>query len=188
MASKPSKAFDLKHQLELLLVALVHIYPSNIIAGLRFIAAHEGITWLNSFLLCLALAVDGQETAAADCFIKLFEEAKAEPLLEKVANELISFFGGGLNMACTTSHKTSTTVAGPGVCCAALSASGAVPTVGLRLSALNKLGKCIICEIKASTSVKHPGALVFKRGKAQVIGSQVSCPSSSGGCCALVGA
>lgn len=91
-------------------------------------------------------------------------------------------------MACANTHRTSGLVQGAGKCCAALQASGQTPVIGLRLSTTNKLGKCIICEIKASTSPKHPGALVFKRGKAQVPGSPVSCPSSFEGCCALAAA
>ena len=88
-------------------------------------------------------------------------------------------------MACVTTHKTSTTAQGPGVCCAALTASGLTPAVGVRIAATNRLGKCIVCEIKASTSKKSPGTLVFKRGKSHVPGSTVSCPTSQEGCCAL---
>jgi len=91
-------------------------------------------------------------------------------------------------VACVTTHKTTSTVQGPGVCCAALTASGLTPAVGVRVAAVNKLGKCIVCEVKASTSPKHPGTLVFKRGKANVPGSTVSCPSTSEGCCALAAA
>jgi hypothetical protein len=88
-------------------------------------------------------------------------------------------------VACVTTHQTSVRTQGPGVCCAALSASGLTPTVGLRIAAQDKLGHCMVCEVKSSTSRKHPGALVFKRGKSNVPGSAVSCPSSSIGCCAL---
>jgi len=95
--------------------------------------------------------------------------------------------GGGNSVACSTTHKVSTTAQGPGVCCAALTASGQTPVVGLRIAATNKLGKCIVCEVKASTSKKNPGVLVFKRGKAVVPGSPVSCPTSAEGCCALSG-
>ena len=59
-------------------------------------------------------------------------------------------------MACVTTHKVSTTASGPGVCCAALTASGFTPVVGLRIATVNKLNKCIVCEIKASTSKKAP--------------------------------
>lgn len=95
---------------------------------------------------------------------------------------------GGGNVACANTHKTSVTTQGPGVCCAALVASGLTPVVGLRVAAVNKKGKCIVCEVKASTSPKHQGQLVFKRGKAVVPGSNVSCPTSAEGCCALAGA
>lgn len=91
-------------------------------------------------------------------------------------------------MACANTHRTSTLTQGPGVCCQALATSGQTPVVGLRIATTNKLGKCIVCEIKASTSPKHPGAMVFKRGKAHVPGSTVSCPSSFEGCCALAAA
>jgi len=111
------------------------------------------------------------------------------------ASVLVSFFeeflGGGIsNMACATTHKVSTTVQGAGPCCAAYSAAfpaGHIPVVGERVAATNKLGKCIVCEVKASTSRKHPGMLVFKRGLAHVAGSVVSCPSTAEGCCALLG-
>lgn len=95
-------------------------------------------------------------------------------------------FGGG-PVACATTHKVSTVAQGPGVCCAAFSASGLAPVVGARVVATNKNGKCMVCEIKASTSKKNPGMLVFKRGKNQVPGSTVSCPSTSEGCCYLLG-
>jgi hypothetical protein len=42
--------------------------------------------------------------------------------------------------------------------------------------------------VKASTSAKHPGVPVIKRGKAHVAGSPVNCPSTVTGCCALLGA
>lgn len=95
---------------------------------------------------------------------------------------------GGRNMACATTHKTSTVVQGPGPCCAAYAAA-AFPTVqaGQRVVATNKAGKCIVCEVKISTSKTHPGVFVFKRGKASVPGSTVSCPSTAEGCCALLG-
>lgn len=94
---------------------------------------------------------------------------------------------GGSNLACVTTHKVSSTAQGPGVCCAALSASGQTPVVGLRIATTNKNGKCIVCEVKQSTSKRNPGALVFKRGKAHVPGSTVSCPTTQEGCCALSG-
>lgn len=81
-------------------------------------------------------------------------------------------------MACANQHKTSTIVQGPGVCCAALGSQ--TPTVGLRFTATNKLGHCIVCQIKASTSKKNPGALVFVRGKSLGL-----CPTSNVGCCSL---
>ena len=86
-------------------------------------------------------------------------------------------------MACANTHKVSTTSQGPGVCCAALAQSGQTPVAGLRIPATNKDGKCIVCEIKVSTSKKHPGALVFKRGKSAGI-----CPTQAEGCCALAAA
>jgi len=101
-------------------------------------------------------------------------------------NALKSLIGGS-SMACTPSHNVTTKASGPGVCCAALSASGVAPAVGVRVAATNSKGQCIVCEIKASTSKKHPGTLVFKRGAASKPGSQVSCPSTSQGCCALTG-
>jgi hypothetical protein len=64
------------------------------------------------------------------------------------------------------------------MCCAALGAQ--TPVIGLRFGATTASGKCFVCEIKASTSKAHPGAMVFKRGKGGVI-----CPTTSRGCCAL---
>jgi hypothetical protein len=98
--------------------------------------------------------------------------------------------GGGTGMACANTHKTSTTAQGPGVCCAALAASGLPAVVGQRVAATNAAGKCIVCEIKVSTSKKNAGlgVLVFKRGKSNVPGSAVSCPTSAEGCCALAAA
>lgn len=108
--------------------------------------------------------------AAADCLLIFLQRLK-----------------GAFPMACATTHKTTTTTQGPGPCCAALSASGLTPAPGVRVVATNKSGKCIVCEITTSRSPKHPGVLVFKRGKASVPGSSVSCPSTSEGCCALIG-
>lgn len=92
---------------------------------------------------------------------------------------------GGNMAACSDTHKTSVQTPGPGKCCAALEASGLTPAIGVRVTAVNSAGKCIVCEIKASTSKKNPGALVFKRGKAHLPGSQVSCPTTTEGCCIL---
>jgi len=131
-------------------------------------------------LAALTLALAGEEAAAIATLVGCGITAYALPLVQWIEAQL-----GGTNVACANTHKTSATVQGPGVCCAALTASGLTPAVGVRVAAVNKKGKCIVCEIKASTSVKHPGALVFKRGKAHVPGSAVSCPTSQEGCCAL---
>lgn len=144
---------------------------------------------LASLIAILAALLDGSLTVAEA--IAALAGLGIDYLGQKTINALGQFIRakiGGTNVACATTHKTSATVQGPGVCCAALTASGLPPTVGLRVAAVNKKGKCIVCEVKASTSVKHPGALVFKRGKAHVPGSAVSCPSSSEGCCALAAA
>ena len=120
-----------------------------------------------------------------------FEATKISQQAANAINNAIlcirSFFLGGTNVACATTHKVSTVAQGPGVCCAAFTASGLTPAVGVRVVATNKLGKCIVCEVKASTSKKSPGTLVFKRGKASVPGSTISCPSTAEGCCALLG-
>lgn len=156
--------------------------------------------WLLAFgEVCLAaidnaLAAGLPVVAATEflaCSVKLLIEFRflnRKPAFRQLTSEFQSVLSrGGNPMACVTTHKTSTTTQGPGVCCAALSASGLPPVIGLRIAAVNKLGKCIVCEIKASTSKKNPGVLVFKRGKASVPGSLVSCPSSQEGCCALTG-
>jgi hypothetical protein len=82
---------------------------------------------------------------------------------------------------CVNTHKVSTEAQGPGVCCAALAASGQAPAVGVRLATTDKNGKCFVCEITTSHSPKHAGQLVFKRGKSQGL-----CPTSTHGCCALL--
>lgn len=87
---------------------------------------------------------------------------------------------GGNKMACSTTHNVTSKVQGPGMCCKALAASGQAPAVGVRVQATTSTGKCVVCEIKSSTSKKHPGALVFKRGRGGTL-----CPTSTGGCCIL---
>jgi hypothetical protein len=85
---------------------------------------------------------------------------------------------------CSPTHKTSQLVQGPGVCCQAWSAAGfTVGAPGQRVATTNSKGQCIICEVKTLKK----GGLGFKRGKAQVAGSQVACPSTRQGCCALAG-
>jgi hypothetical protein len=99
--------------------------------------------------------------------------------------------GGGTMAACVPSHGVSSRAPGPGVCCAALSAAGFgpgnAPPIGTRVAAVNKNGKCIICEVRASTSRKNPGAPVIKKGKSHVAGSNINCPTTAQGCCALAG-
>jgi hypothetical protein len=112
-------------------------------------------------------------------------------------NQLVTFIraaiaqlgGGGNNVACANTHTVTSKAQGPGICCAALTASGLTPAVGVRVATVNSKGACIVCEVKASTNKKAaPGTLVFKRGKSHVPGSAVSCPTSVEGCCALSGA
>ena len=89
-------------------------------------------------------------------------------------------------MACANYHTTTSKVQGPGACCAGLAASGMPAQVGTRFAVTiqTKSGpQCRVCEIKASTSKKHPGALVFKRGKSLGL-----CPTVSEGCCQLAAA
>jgi hypothetical protein len=87
--------------------------------------------------------------------------------------------------ACANTHNVTTKTQGPGVCCAAMPAS--VPhgtaAIGHRWVAHDKHGKCFVCEVKASTSVKHAGEPVIKRGKSEGL-----CPTSVGGCCRLLAA
>ena len=86
-------------------------------------------------------------------------------------------------MACANMHTQTSRVQGPGTCCAALAASGQAPAIGVRVAATSKTGKCFVCQVVASTSKKHPGALVFHRGKSLGL-----CPTVSEGCCALAAA
>ena len=89
---------------------------------------------------------------------------------------------------CTNSHRTTTVSQGPGACCRALAQSGQAAAVGVRVAATNKAGKCFVCEVVQSTSSRHPGKLVFRKGKSMVPGSNVSCPTAQEGCCALAAA
>jgi hypothetical protein len=125
--------------------------------------------------------------AGAAIEARKFSVAGADAINQAISciRGFLASFGGGGNVACATTHTTSIKTQGPGVCCAALAASNQTPVVGLRIAATNKLGNCIVCVVKASTSKKNPGVLVFKRGKAHVPGSPVSCPSTQEGCCAL---
>jgi hypothetical protein len=83
--------------------------------------------------------------------------------------------------ACADTHRTSSVSQGPGPCCRAIASSGQAPRVGLRVAATDARGRCIVCEVKASTSKKNPGAMVIKRGKSMGL-----CPTSAHGCCALL--
>lgn len=88
-------------------------------------------------------------------------------------------------MACANTHSVTTHAQGPGRCCASMPAG--TPTIGMRWATTSRTGKCIVCEIKASTSQKHPGRLVIKRGKS-CEGTTCLCPTSVGGCCRLLAA
>lgn len=89
-------------------------------------------------------------------------------------------------MPCVNTHSSTSQTQGPGVCCAALAASGQAARVGLRLQTQSRAGKCIVCEVTTSRSPKHAGQLVFKRGRnAGAVQFGSPCPSSSHGCCAL---
>ena len=91
---------------------------------------------------------------------------------------------GGNNVpTCNPTHHSTTLVQGPGKCCAAWSAAGFTNAqVGQRVAITLSNGKCGICEVK----ILKKGGFGFKRGKAQVPGSQVSCPTTRQGCCNLV--
>jgi hypothetical protein len=83
---------------------------------------------------------------------------------------------------CVSTHRTSTEVKGPGICCGSMPAGvRADPKDGDRWATKNKKGECIVCELAPSTS-KHasPGQLKIKRGKAGQL-----CPTKQHGCCAL---
>lgn len=86
------------------------------------------------------------------------------------------------NPVCVNTHSATSLVQGPGMCCAALAASGQAPHIGLRIAARDKRGKCVVCEIAASTAKNAaPGQMKFKRGKSAGL-----CPTSRHGCCALL--
>jgi hypothetical protein len=99
---------------------------------------------------------------------------------------------------CPTCNKQ-TRIQGPGTCCAAFAAYKAAGSpagpiqVGARIRANDSKGNCIVCEVKSSTSKRHPGRPVIKRGKGMGPAYDMSlgqvtqgCPSSTGGCCALL--
>jgi hypothetical protein len=85
---------------------------------------------------------------------------------------------------CVDTHTVDNIAQGPGPCCTAMRQHGGRPTPGLRLAAVNKKGKCFVCEVKVSTAKNAaPGTLVFKHGKSAGI-----CPTTTHGCCALLAA
>jgi hypothetical protein len=146
----------------------------------------------------LAAIVSGALVGSATIYAALAAIGIIPPQQGMTVSQLTAFIRaliasgtGGPGMACATTHSTTTKAQGPGVCCAALSAAGYgpgnPPPIGTRVAAQNRLGNCIVCQVSASTSRKHPGVPVIRRGKSFVAGSAVSCPTSSGGCCALVG-
>jgi hypothetical protein len=99
-------------------------------------------------------------------------------------------------MACTTTHRVSNKVQGPGKCCAEVSAGRLVlppgttslpvynPGDDLRnifphSQVTDAAGHCATCLIVGSKSAKHPGRPVLK-----YVRGGPGCPTSSG-CCAL---
>jgi hypothetical protein len=89
---------------------------------------------------------------------------------------------------CVDQHSVSNVAQGAGPCCTALRQHGGAPTPGLRLAAVNRKGKCFVCEVERSTAKKYasnPGTapLVFKHGKSLGL-----CPTTTHGCCALLAA
>lgn len=115
----------------------------------------------------------------------LLEEGARD--IRQAFNCLRDLITGSNSMACASTHNVSSRAQGPGVCCAAFSAANLTPAVGARVAATDSKGHCFVCEVKASTSRKHPGQLVFKRGQSQKAGSNVSCPTTQNGCCSLLG-
>lgn len=80
--------------------------------------------------------------------------------------------------ACVNTHKVSSAVQGPGVCCKTMPADvRAHPAPGERWAATDKRGKCFVCEIKTNKD----GSLGFKRGKSAGL-----CATTKHGCCSLL--
>ena len=186
---------QLLRELELASIALFRLSPPQVLHAARFLWTHENITWLASAVVCIALILGGSEEGIV-CFTKLSAELQAEPAIKRAYAIVLRALRSN-SMACATTHKTSTRTQGPGVCCAALSAAGFgpgnPPPIGTRVVAQTQAtptsaSHCIVCQVSSSTSAKHPGQPVIKRGKNFVAGSAIACPSSAGGCCALVGA
>lgn len=165
---------DCQTALERLRRVLFEVRFAGLVAEIVEAIASDG--WL--------LAVQLLEAALVTIDFRVEQRATVRTLIRC----LESLIRRNPTVACATTHKTSTIVQGPGKCCAAYAAAGfTTPAIGQRVVAVNSAGKCIVCEVKASTSPKHPGLLVFKRGKSVVPGSNVSCPSTAEGCCALLG-
>lgn len=135
--------------------------------------------------LILSELIEGTLTAAAAIAAVQALGFNIDP--RSSAGQVISFIqsliGGSSVPVCNPTHHVSSLAQGPGKCCAAWSAAGfTAAAVGQRVAITLSNGKCAICEVK----INRHGGFGFKRGKAQVPGSQVSCPTTRQGCCNLV--
>lgn len=97
-------------------------------------------------------------------------------------------------MACNTTHRVSTKVQGPGLCCQQVTNGSLVLPPGTttlprytsggelnfpHVQVTDSAGHCATCMIVGSSSVKHPGRPVLK-----FVRGGPGCATSSG-CCAL---
>lgn len=162
---------ELTRQIQLAIIALTRIPPS-IVSALSFLLAgahNESVAWLNSFLLCITFLATGNETEAAVCFAKLFEEATHFDQIEAIALELLDSienwagFGPGRKpMAAFPTLGTPPTCSTgsprhKGICCTALTTLGAaVAATGFQYTSCTGHTVCMKCGIGTSTSTK-PG-------------------------------
>lgn len=130
--------------------------------------------------------------------------ADGTPTVPSVCNAILAtaqatgLCSGGANVACTTTHRVSSNVQGAGLCCQAVQSGlltpppkgttlpvytpGSASTLpaGRITVVTDAAGHCASCMIVGSASKKHPGRPVLK-----FIRGGPSCPSATGGCCAL---
>jgi hypothetical protein len=175
--------------------------------------------WLVSSAGCLTIIQDALDVGAWEaavgegllCFAKLasaFIEFNKDLVVQDL-NTLFSifenFFGGNGNMPCQTTHKVTSKVQGPGLCCAQVGVGLTPPPPGTTLpqyiagqadagqipagrivqvttapTTTHPNGLCGSCMIVGSASKKHPGKPVLK-----FVPGGPTCPTAGTGCCAL---
>jgi hypothetical protein len=186
---------ELRHQVDLAIISLVHVSPAMVAALGRMLVLYWD-TWeipiATKFLACVSAMALGQWAAAEDCWVAFVSLTYWE-----VVNGYIQSFGGS-TMPCANHH--SGRVQGAGLCCAQVGTGLTVPGPGTILPVYQPgqadagqipagrivqvlygpAQKCGSCMIVGSTSRKHPGKPVLK-----FVPGGPSCPTAGTGCCAL---